>query len=257
MSGVPPKKSLGQHFLADPNTARKIVAGLRAGENDPVIEIGPGLGALSGFLVELYRDVTAIEIDERAADHLRREYPGMTLRIVDVLTVDWSVLAAEKGRPLHVIGNLPYNISSPILFGLFEAAPHLAEAVVMMQLEVAERLVAVPRTKQYGILSVAAQLVSTPEILFRVSANVFRPKPSVTSAVVRLIFTGSRDRVPYEGHLQRVVRTAFNQRRKTLRNSLSRVTQDVGIEVPERWASKRAEELAPEEFVALARYLTR
>ncbi|MBT8401680.1 MAG: ribosomal RNA small subunit methyltransferase A [Rhodothermia bacterium] len=257
MPNVPPKKSLGQHFLVDPNTARKIVESLRAGEDDPVVEIGPGMGALSGFLIERHRDVTGIEIDDRAAEHLRREYPDLTLRTIDVLTVDWSELAAEKGGPLHLIGNLPYNISSPILFGLFESAQYLSEAVVMMQLEVAQRLVGMPRTKQYGILSVAAQLVSKPELLFRVSSNVFRPRPSVTSAVVRLSFADVEAPVRYEGQLQRVIRTAFNQRRKTLRNSLKGITREVGIEVPEQWSSKRAEELAPEEFVALTRYLTR
>lgn len=257
MPEVPPKKSLGQHFLVDPNTARKIVESLQAGENDAVVEIGPGLGALTGFLVERHRDITAIEIDERAADHLRAEHPDLVLRTMDVLKVDWSSIAADKGRPLHVIGNLPYNISSPILFDLFESAQYLAEAVVMMQLEVAQRLVGVPRTKQYGILSVAAQLVSKPELLFRVSANVFRPRPSVTSAVVRLAFADVDRRVRYKGQLQRVIRTAFNQRRKTLRNSLKSITLEMGVELPEQWSSKRAEELAPEEFVALTRYLTR
>lgn len=257
MPDVQPKKSLGQHFLVDPNTARKIVESLRAGEEDPVVEIGPGLGALSGLLVDRHRDVTAIEIDERVADHLSSEYPDLALRTMDVLAVDWSGLASEKSGPLHVIGNLPYNISSPILFALFACAQHLAEAVVMMQLEVAQRLVAAPRTKQYGILSVAAQLVSKPELLFRVSPNVFRPRPSVTSAVVRLAFAEVEGGVRYEGQLQRVIRTAFNQRRKTLRNSLRSITQEVGSELPEQWSSKRAEELAPEEFVALTSYLTR
>ncbi|MDX1430018.1 MAG: 16S rRNA (adenine(1518)-N(6)/adenine(1519)-N(6))-dimethyltransferase RsmA [Rhodothermales bacterium] len=257
MSPVAPRKSLGQHFLVDQNIARKIVDALRAAPQDPVVEIGPGIGALSAMLVEKYSEFTAIEIDARAVEQLRMQVPGIVVRHMDVLDIDWSDLRAEMGRPLHVIGNLPYNISSPILFGLFASARSIAEAVVMLQLEVAERIVAVPRTKQYGILGVAAQLVCEPELLFRVSRNVFRPRPAVTSAVVRLRFNGSDGDSRYEGSLQRVIRMAFNQRRKKLRNSLRRFADERGIDVPEPWASRRAEELSPEEFVALTNYLTR
>jgi 16S rRNA (adenine1518-N6/adenine1519-N6)-dimethyltransferase len=251
-----PKKSLGQNFLADPNTARKIVTALRAPAGAPVVEIGPGTGALTGLLLEAYPGLTALEVDARAVAHLRRQHPALDVRQADVLAVDWAALAAEKGGRLHVIGNLPYYITSQILFALLEARAHLREAVVMMQLEVAERLVAVPRTKAYGILSVFVQLYARPELLFRVSRNVFYPKPDVTSAVIRLGFEQGGEAPDVDPELLRqVVRAAFNQRRKTLRNSLHPWTRERGLALPPPWERSRAEELTPAEFVELARYL--
>ncbi|HET6568622.1 MAG TPA: rRNA adenine dimethyltransferase family protein, partial [Rhodothermales bacterium] len=168
-------------------------------------------------------------------------------------------LAREKGGPLHVIGNLPYYITSQILFSLLDASSSIREVVLMMQLEVAERLVAAPRTKAYGILSVAVQLQARPELLFRVSPNVFYPKPDVTSAVVRLSFgdgTGVSGEVD-PAFLRLVIREAFNQRRKTLRNALSRWTRERGIVLPNRWGQARAEELSPQDFIELAGCLSR
>lgn len=252
-----PKKSLGQNFLSDPNTARKIVAALQAPPGAPVVEIGPGTGALTRLLLDRYPDLTAIEVDERAVAHLRGQHPALDVRHADVLEVDWAALAAEKGGPLYVVGNLPYYITSQILFSLIDARAVLREAVVMMQLEVAERLVAAPCTKAYGILSVQLQLFSRPELLFKVSRNVFFPKPDVTSAVVRLGFGGDEENVAGvdPSLLREVVRTAFNQRRKTLHNSLGAWTRERGIALPDAWTGRRAEELDPQAFVALARYL--
>jgi 16S rRNA (adenine1518-N6/adenine1519-N6)-dimethyltransferase len=251
-----PKKSLGQNFLRDPNTVRRIVGSLRAGTEAHVVEIGPGMGALTGDLLGRFAAFTAIEVDRRAVEYLKATHPTLDVRHQDVLETEWADLAAEKGGPLHVIGNLPYNITSQILFSLLSGRAHVYEAVVMMQLEVAERLVALPRTKAYGILSVQVQLHTVPELLFRVSPNVFYPRPDVTSAVVRLTFR--QDGVveaAEEETLRSVVRAAFNQRRKTLRNSLGELSDAWDTSVPERWAGKRAEELEPEEFVALARML--
>lgn len=224
-----------------------------------MVEIGPGVGALTGVLLERYPNLIALEVDERAVTLLREQFPSLDVRHQDVLEVDWAALAAERGGRLHVIGNLPYYITSPILFALLEARPDVREAVVMMQLEVAERLVAVPRTKAYGILSVLFQLYATPELLFRVSRNVFFPKPDVTSAVVRLAFDAEAPPVSGDEaeRLRAVVRAAFNQRRKTLRNSLRRWTRDQGLALPPGWDRRRAEELAPGEFIELTRYLGR
>lgn len=252
-----PKKSLGQNFLNDPNTVRKIVGSLEAPADAHVVEIGPGMGALTGELLDRFSTFTALEIDERAVAYLKEAYPTLDVRQMDVLDVDWVALAAEKGGPLHVIGNLPYYITSPILFGLLDNRQHLSEAVVMMQLEVAQRLVAEPRTKAYGILSVQVQLHARPDLLFRVSRNVFYPKPDVTSAVIRLAF----DAVPPlpsdvdPDFLREVIRTAFNQRRKTLRNSLSVWTRAHNITLPHGWDRRRAEELTPPAFLELARYI--
>jgi len=247
-----PRKRLGQHFLHDKNIIRKIVDAVRATPEDVVVEIGPGTGALTEELVRRFSRLTVIEVDERAVKLLRERFPDLDIRHQDILEVNWRALAAEKGGALYVVGNLPYYITSPILFRLFEARQVLKEAVLMMQLEVAQRLVALPGTKQYGILSVITQLVAEPELLFKVSPNVFYPKPDVWSAVVRLRFKNVLE-VPLD-KLKKVVRTAFNQRRKTLRNSLKPIVQETGRPVPESLAGKRAEALHPEEFVALTRY---
>ncbi|ACY49476.1 16S rRNA (adenine(1518)-N(6)/adenine(1519)-N(6))-dimethyltransferase RsmA [Rhodothermus marinus] len=248
-----PRKRLGQHFLVDPNIARKIVAALQAAPEDPVVEIGPGTGALTGLLLERYPHLTAIEIDPRAVAELKARWPELDVRQEDVLKVNWAELAEEKGGRLHVVGNLPYYITSPILFALLDAREALAEAVLMMQREVAERLVAPPGSKTYGILSVAAQLWATPALLFPVSRHVFRPKPRVESAVVRLTFERPLPDVDPE-LLRQVIRTAFNQRRKTLRNSLRRLLPS-GTPLPDPWAQARAEDLSPDDYVALTRWL--
>ncbi len=251
-----PRKSLGQNFLQDPNTIGKIVGALRAGPEDPVVEIGPGTGALTGPLLARHPRLTALEVDERAVAYLQAAYPRLDVRHTDVLAADWAALVAEKGGGrLYVIGNLPYHITSPILFGLLDARRHLREAVVMMQREVADRLVAAPRTKAYGILSVILQLYARPERLFNVSRNVFYPRPDVTSTVVRLHFGEAEPEVDYDA-LREVVRAAFNQRRKTLRNSLRRWTEASGAALPEGWEGRRAEELTPAEFVLLTRHLS-
>src|SRR5690606_14958910 len=162
---VRPKKSLGQHFLRDPNTIRKIAAAVGAPAGAPVVEIGPGTGALTEELLRHHPDLTAVEVDERAVAHLREALPGLDVRHQDVLDADWAALAEEKGDKLWIVGNLPYYITSPILFSLLDARVHLRRAVVMMQKEVAERLVAAPRTKAYGILSVQTQLLARPTLL--------------------------------------------------------------------------------------------
>lgn len=252
-----PKQSLGQNFLRDPNIARKIVDAVRAPDDAHVVEIGPGTGALTGFLIARYATLTAIEIDSRAVALLHEVHPGLDVKHQDTLELDWGRLAAEKGGPIWVVGNLPYNITSQVIFGLIDAGDTVREAVVMMQHEVAQRLVAGTRTKEYGILSVQVQLHTRPELLFKVSPNVFFPRPAVTSAVVRLDFGRRSEAIRTVGHefLRNIIRSSFNQRRKTLHNSLSEWTRARAIPLPESFKNRRAEELEPAEFVELARYL--
>ena len=246
-SPIFPKKRLGQHFLTDPNTILRIVGALRAPVDAHVVEIGPGTGALTGRLQDRYPSFKAIEIDASAVDHLRKFYPGLNVQHADILEIDWK----STGRsPLYIIGNLPYNISSPILFGLLAAHEVIAEAVLMVQKEVAERIVAQPRTKAYGIPSVLAQLYAHPRILFNVSRNVFEPKPAVDSSVIRLDFGGVTAPDVDPGLLHTVVRAAFSMRRKVLRNSL----RQWAAEIPDHWRRCRAEELSPADYVLLARY---
>lgn len=215
---IRPKKSLGQHFLTDTNMIEKIADAVPGETGDRVIEIGPGTGKLTQSLVDRFKDVIAVELDQRAVEVLREKFPGLKVIHKDVLEIDFSELSDEKEHT-HVVGNLPYYITSQILFLLLEHRAYLSDALLMMQKEVAERLVADIRTKAYGILSVQTQLMCSPEILFDVPRQVFSPQPNVDSAIVRLTF----DKGPLEcldSHLKTVVRTAFNQRRKKLSNAL-------------------------------------
>ena len=246
-----PRKRLGQHFLVDPNTARRIVDSLEADPQASVVEIGPGTGALTRLLLDRFEHVKAIEVDPRAVQHLRHELPGLDVLEADVLCVDWRAMVRS---PIHVIGNLPYNITSPILFSLLEQEGLFAQAILMVQLEVARRWVAAPGSKAYGIPSVFVQLGADAKVLFRVSQNVFRPKPAVESAVVRLRFNRA---IPTDIDRQlfgAVVRSAFGQRRKVLTNSLRRWKH---VPLPSRWAQARAEELSPHDFVELTRHIQR
>ena len=238
-----PIKSLGQNFLQDQNIIRKIVDALDAPENALVLEIGPGGGALTEHLLKRYPRLIALDKDQRAVDWLKKRYPHADIRLGDILDFDWSLLDDEA---VYVIGNLPYYITSEILFGLLAQGKQVRRAVMMVQLEVAQRIVAAPRSKAYGILSVLTQLSATPKILFKVSRHVFIPKPEVESAVIAI----ENIQETIDERLRKVVRTAFNQRRKTLRNSLKSLGQ-----VPNRWAEKRAEELEPTEFVELTHAL--
>jgi len=215
------------------------------------------MGALTGPLAERYPDLIAIEVDERAVNLLKVDFPTVQVIHGDVLDMTWDTLAdGAPGERVSVIGNLPYYITSQILFGLLDAAPRIREAVIMMQYEVAARLTAIPRTKDYGILSVATQLACTPKLLFPVSRNVFYPKPDVRSAIVRLEFPAETPDLRINPKwLRHIIRAAFNQRRKTLRNSLSGVVKEAGRDLPEDIAPKRAEELTPQDFVDLAIYL--
>jgi len=246
-SPILPNKKLGQHFLSDPNTARRIVDELHAPQDGQVVEIGPGVGALTGLLLDRYQKFEAIEVDERAVDYLQSQYPTLSLHQMSVLDVDWKKLG---DHPLYVIGNLPYNISSPILFGLLAAHNVIAEAVLMVQREVADRIVAKPSTKEYGIPSVIAQLYSNPTRQFNVSRDVFNPKPNIESSVIRLDFKGVSVPDIDLGFLHAVVRAGFSMRRKVLRNSLRKWD----IDIPDQWKRCRAEELSPEDYVKLARY---
>ncbi len=256
---IRPKKSLGQHFLKDGNIIRRIVGSLHAASEDRVVEIGPGTGALTVPLSERYPDLHVFEVDDRAIEVIARKCPGVTIHPVSFLDADLAALGTGAGGNLFVIGNLPYFLTSPILFQIMDQGPPFSQAVLMIQKEVAERLVARPRTKEYGILSVQAQVLGRVELLFPVSRHVFRPPPKVESAVISYRpgnerFPGSAADLPVPlDRFKLVVRTAFQQRRKRLSNALKGLFED---SYPDGFdASRRAEELEPEEFVHLAKWL--
>jgi 16S rRNA (adenine1518-N6/adenine1519-N6)-dimethyltransferase len=257
MSALDPKKSLGQHFLNDTHYIHKILEALPAQPEDLVIEIGPGTGALTEYLLADYPHLKAIELDDRAVELLRDKYPSLEVIQGDVLKIDWATLVQEyrQAHPegkIHVIGNLPYYITSQILFGLLEVREHLDTALLMMQKEVAERIVAEPRSKAYGILSIQTQLWATAELLFEVPAGAFSPPPKVTSAILKLTFDKAALPVS-DKQIKQVVRTAFNQRRKKLRNSLKPIIGD--FEPSSIDVHKRAEALLPEAYVRLTEEL--
>ena len=257
MANVSPKKSLGQHFLRDSFIRDKIVDSVLATSEDWVVEIGPGTGAMTGLLLSRYPNFEAIELDQRSIAALEEKYPGIRVHHADVVRFDWASYSERVGHPIHVVGNLPYYITSQILFDLLDAHAHVREAVVMMQLEVAQRLIAKPRTKAYGILSVLLQRYTEPEILFNVSRDAFYPKPDVESAVVRLRFRQKPEGIEEVDHrlFMRVVKASFGQRRKKLKNSLKSLLSSAPGTVPEVWEGVRAEELTPSEFITLTRHL--
>jgi 16S rRNA (adenine1518-N6/adenine1519-N6)-dimethyltransferase len=255
---VRPKKGLGQHFLHDRHAIGRIIEAVGAEGDAPVVEIGPGEGALTYGLAARYPALVALEVDREAIAHLRHALPDLDVREGDVLEADFGALADELGAGPHglsVVGNLPYYITSPILFALLAARRHLRRAVVMIQKEVAERIVAVPSTKAYGILSVQLQLYAQPSLLFTVPPGAFRPPPKVDSAVLQLDFAGVDEPDVDEADLRRVVRTAFGQRRKMLRKSLGPLATEWGHPLPDDVTTLRPEALTPERFVALTRTL--
>ncbi|MBI3586349.1 MAG: ribosomal RNA small subunit methyltransferase A [Ignavibacteriales bacterium] len=251
-----PKKSLGQNFLQDDNVARNIVERLHLEREDVVVEIGPGKGALTQFLSTHVGTIIAIELDERAVGVLKELF-GSSVEIIhaDVREVDLTALSQRRGKRFRVIGNIPYYITSEILFWLFEHYEVVVDATIMVQLEVARRFVAKPRTKDYGILSIFTQFYSKPEMLFKVSRNSFYPKPSVDSAVVRFEF---RRELPECNRklFKNIVRATFGKRRKTLRNGLKYMGLDENkLNTLAFDLNRRPETLSLEEFINLTKLI--
>jgi len=258
-----PKKSLGQNFLVDANLQRKIVAAVEPQPEDVILEIGPGTGAITQHLAGHVRHLTAVELDHALADQLSRQFAGRAdVRIIegDALELDPGSIATDPAS-LKVVGNIPYNITTPLLFHLLSRNWRPAHIVLMLQKEVADRLLAGPGTAPYGALSVGVQTVARADRLFHVSRNAFRPVPRVDSSVVRIVpirpFPLSRQE---EEDLRALTRAAFGWRRKQLQRTLrsatpyaletadiGRIESSTGIQL-----ERRPESLAPAEFVRLA-----
>ncbi|HIU66273.1 MAG TPA: 16S rRNA (adenine(1518)-N(6)/adenine(1519)-N(6))-dimethyltransferase RsmA [Candidatus Caccomorpha excrementavium] len=246
------QKKYGQNFLIDTHVLDKIVRAAEITKEDLVIEIGPGIGTLTQYLCESAREVIAIEIDKNLIPILEdtlSDYKNVTVINEDVLKVDLKRLAEEKngGRPVKIAANLPYYITTPIIMGLFEAHVPASNITVMVQKEVAERMQAVPGSKDYGALSLAVQYYAQAYIAANVPANCFMPRPNVGSAVIRL--TPHRERpvsVRNEKLLFRLIRASFNQRRKTLVNGLSNSPE---IRLPKEMISEAVRRIGLEETV--------
>ena len=254
MHGHSPRKRFGQHFLADTHYIARIVDAVDPQPGDNIVEIGPGLGALTDVLVTRVRPVTAIEIDRDLAARLRERHAPdrLVLHEADALAFDFASL----GPHLRVVGNLPYNISSPLLFRLAAAKTQLRDLHVMLQREVVARMTARPATPDYGRLTVMLQSRFTVTRLLTVPAGAFRPAPKVESAVARLVPLGAA-RLPMadEALFARVVAAAFAQRRKTLRNALSSLTDEHAMRDADIDPGVRGETLAVADFVRLANRL--
>ena len=251
MTLVRAKKHLGQHFLTDKNIASKIVESLRhTGKYTVVLEVGPGMGILSDFLLQKKDiDVHLIDIDTESFEYLQKKYPqlGSSLINADFLEMDF---AAFFNGPMAVIGNFPYNISSQILFKILDNRQQVVEVVGMFQKEVAERCNAKPGSKDYGILSVFLQAYYRVEYLFTVKAGVFNSPPKVLSAVIRLTRNETTQLDCDEKLFWQVVKAGFNQRRKTLRNALSSLINKEKM-VDQPMLELRAERLSVNDFVNL------
>ncbi len=260
--GLYAKKSWGQNFLGDERALRGIAEAVGAREGEPVVELGPGLGHLTRFLAATGARVTAVERDRDMVAVLEKEaIPGVRVVEANAATVDFAQVAGTA--EVAVVGNLPYHLSSPILFRVLEQRASVSRAVFTLQKEVVERLAAEPGTRDYGLLTVLLGMYFAVEHLFTLEARLFHPPPKVDSAVVRLTrLQAPRATLSDERRFVRLVKAGFAQRRKTLMNSLK---SDRELATPEQYATalkvagidpgRRAETLSPEEFAALERAL--
>lgn len=240
------KKQLGQNFLTDRNITRKIVRLSGVEPDDTILEIGPGFGALTREIIDIHPSFTAVEKDPKLAAFIRAEYPQLQVIEADFLKIDLEALSG--GKKLRILGNIPYSITSPILFKLLENRHTFSSATLMMQHEVAMRIVAVPSTKDYGILAVQLQAFFEVSYGFKVGRKVFKPQPGVDSAVITM---KPKAEVPVSDPrgFSRFVRCAFHQRRKTLLNNLR---EEYNLEAVQPETLKlRAEALAVEDFFEL------
>jgi 16S rRNA (adenine1518-N6/adenine1519-N6)-dimethyltransferase len=262
LQGTRPRKRFGQHFLAQASTAERIVRCAELEAADVVVEVGPGLGALTGFIVSQARTLHLVELDHDLAAYLQGSIHSATCQVQihqqDILSFDFESLGRSTGQRLVVLGNLPYNISSPLLFHLLEAASAIKRAVFMVQKEVGERLAASAGSKSYGVLSVLLGVYARVTPLFQVTPKQFYPPPQVDSLVLRLDFhdTPVVDAATFVV-LRRVVNVTFQQRRKTLQNGLRSLWHGDPATLAEVLAlagidpKRRAETLALDDFVRL------
>ncbi|MGQ7245592.1 16S rRNA (adenine(1518)-N(6)/adenine(1519)-N(6))-dimethyltransferase RsmA [Salinicola sp. V024] len=254
------RKRFGQNFLQDLGVISRIVRAIGPRAGDRLVEIGPGQGALTGPILEANGALEVIELDRDLIPGLRvqfYDYPDFTIHEGDALKFDFQALSQQDGRPLRVVGNLPYNISTPLIFHLLAARGAISDMHFMLQKEVVERLAAEPGGTNWGRLSVMTQYHCEVESLFVVSPDAFVPQPKVDSAIVRLTpFAELPSPANDEAHFSDVVRQAFGQRRKTLRNNLKGVIEVEALEALGIDPGRRPQTLRVDELVAISNYQT-
>ena len=248
---VKPKKFLGQHFLKDLQVAQNIADTVDACPDLPILEVGPGMGVLTQFLLKKERPVTVVELDYESVAYLNDAYPNLKDRIIEADFLKMDLQKGFDGKPFVLTGNYPYNISSQIFFKMLDNKELIPCCTGMIQKEVAERMAAGPGSKTYGILSVLMQAWYQVDYLFTVHEHVFNPPPKVKSAVIRMTRNTTTDLGCDEKLFKQIVKTTFNQRRKTLRNSIKPI---LGKECPlteDPLFNRRPEQLSVQEFVEL------
>jgi 16S rRNA (adenine1518-N6/adenine1519-N6)-dimethyltransferase len=248
--GLSPSRALGQNFVVDPNTVRRIARLAGVGAGDHVVEVGPGLGSLTLALAETGAAVTAIELDHHVLPALREVVDGRDVRVVegDALTLDWSAVLAGVER-WQLVANLPYNVATPLVLDLLDGVPMIDQLVVMVQREVAERLAARPGTKAYGIPSVKVAYWANAEVVARVPPTVFLPRPRVESAIVRITRRSDGPATSADPvRLFELVRAGFGQRRKMLRRSLADLVDPSAFERAGIRPEARGEELSVDDW---------
>lgn len=253
MPKVRAKKSLGQHFLTDLSIAERIAHTLDGYKHLPVLEVGPGMGVLTQYLLDMGLDLTVVELDTESVDYLEANFPQLHGRIIgeDFLKMDLKRLYGDQ--PFCVIGNYPYNISTQIFFKVLEHRDQVACCSGMLQREVAQRIAEPPGTKSYGILSVLLQAWYDIEYLFTVDEHVFNPPPKVKSGVIRLVRNQVTSLDVNERLFKRIVKMSFGQRRKTLRNSLKPLFAAQPAVLERDVFRQRPEQLGVDDFIALTR----
>lgn len=248
---VKPKKYLGQHFLTDSSVSKQIAESIQLNDNLNLLEIGPGTGALTEFLNNTNINLIAYEIDQESVDFLRENYPNLNLRNEDILKIDWNLIF--NNQPFAVTGNFPYNISSQILFKIYDFRNDVTQMVGMFQKEVAERVCSSTGTKKYGILSVLLQAYYDVEYLFTVDEHVFNPPPKVKSGVIKMVRNNIKKLNCDERLFFKVVKAIFNQRRKMVRNSLKSLM--MGEQIDHELMQKRPEQLSVKDFIIITNLL--
>lgn len=250
-----PKKRFGQNFLQDKNILNNIVKEISPKPNDHIIEIGPGYGALTQKLLTTTQNLTAVEIDNDIASDLKERFPQLQLVNEDFLETDLSKLTSQE-KKLRIVGNIPYNITSPILFKLIENNTLIKDAVFMVQLEVAKRMTADRGIKDYGILAVVLKYFTDTELCFKISPNVFYPKPKVYSALVHIHFKEINQTEKDQRLFIDIVKAAFGNRRKTLKNSLSNsIFHEIDFSNSGIDLSLRAENLDVNHYLQLTQFV--
>lgn len=251
MKSVKPKKFLGQHFLKDLQVAQDIANTVDACPELPILEVGPGMGVLTQFLMTKERPLKVVELDFESVAYLRENFPALGNNIIEQDFLKMDLPQLFEGKPFVLTGNYPYNISSQIFFKMLDYKDLIPCCTGMIQKEVAERMAAGPGSKTYGILSVLIQAWYRVEYLFTVHEHVFNPPPKVKSAVIRMTRNETQELGCNEKLFKQIVKTTFNQRRKTLRNSISPILDKTNPLMADPIFNKRPEQLSVQEFIDL------